>query len=434
MGYLCGSDAKELKVSDETVRRVQRLVAEHEAWRQSCLNLVAAENVASSAVKRFALTDLSGRYGDYLGRDLTARKYYGTHFIIEIEQELVALARRLFAAEYVEFRPLSGHVAGAAVIMGLTQPGDCVLEVGSDGGGHRLAEKLTHTALAKLDVRFLPIDGQAYNIDTDAAIEMITALRPRLIILGSSNFLFPHPVRALAAALHASVPDGVLAFDASHVLGLIAGGCFQDPLREGADLMFGSTHKTFPGPQGGLIMSQSAALIGRISEACYPGLITNHHLSRSPGLVVALSEMLQHGPAYAQAVISNAQALAGGLARRGLGVVGAERGFTQSHTVLVKTASLGSHKEMAERLEASNIIVNAVVLPAAQGGAGLRLGVQELTRRGADRDFVDAVANLVAGVIKKEIEPEAARARAGALVGTLPGLRFVVEEEPDAAR
>lgn len=421
-------------MSDDVVRRVERLVAQHEAWRQSCLNLVAAENVASPAVKRFALGDLSGRYGDYLGHDLSARKYYGTRFIIEIEQELVALSRRLFRAEYVEFRPLSGHVAGAAVIMGLTQPGDCVLEVGSDGGGHRLTEKLTHTALAKLDVRFLPTDGRAYNIDTVAAIEMIEALRPRLIILGSSNFLFPHPVQAIADALHATVPGGVLAFDASHVLGLIAGGCFQDPLREGADIMFGSTHKTFPGPQGGLIMSQSAELIGRISEACYPGLITNHHLSRSPGLVVALAEMLQYGPAYAQAIIGNARALAGGLAARGMGVVGAERGFTESHTVLLKTVGLGSHKEIAERLESSNIIVNAVMLPAEQGGSGLRLGVQELTRRGADIDFMDAVADLMTGVIKREIEPEAARHRAETLVGTLPGLRFAAGEGHDAAR
>lgn len=413
----------------DMLAKIAALVEEHETWRENCLNLVAAENVASPAVRRFSLSDLAVRYGDYLGRDLNARKYYGTQYVVRIEQELVGLIQRVFHARFVEFRPLSGHIAGAAVIMGLTQPGDTVLEVGSDGGGHRLGEKLTHAELARLNVRFLPIDGQAYNLDVPRAVTMIRELRPKLIILGSSNFLFPHPISPIAEALHRAVPGSLLAYDASHVLGLIAGGCFQDPLAEGADVMFGSTHKTFPGPQGGVILSNDESVINRVSEACYPGLITNHHLARSPALAVALLEMLEFGGEYARAIIRNAQGFGAALAQRAMSVVGAETGITQSHTVLVQTRGWGTSKQVAARLETSNIIANAVLLPKEQGGEGLRFGVQEVTRRGADSSTMERVADLVAAVIRGELTPEHARPRVQTLAASLRTLRYTFEGE-----
>jgi glycine hydroxymethyltransferase len=410
------------------LQKIQSLVQQHEAWRASCLNFCAAENAASPLVKQFALTDLSGRYGDFLGRDLSNRKYFGTKFVVEIEQELIELAQQVFRAEYVEFRPLSGHIAGAAVIMGLTKPGDTILEVGSDGGGHRLSEKLTHAELARdMKVLFLPIDGEAYNIDIERSKALIDAQRPKLIILGSSNFLFPHPVHELAEYLHASNPEAVLAYDASHVLGLIAGGYFQDPLREGADLMFGSTHKTFPGPQGGIILTNQEKIIHQVSEATYPGLITNHHLSRSPALAVALLEIIQYGPKYAQAVIMNAQALARAIEENGVDVVGSGSGYTQSHTVLVKTAPWGNNKDIAIRLEASNIIVNPVGLPAEQSGSGLRFGVQELTRRGATPEFMVTAAGIIAHVIQDEIGISDSRQLATDLAESLGNLSFTLE-------
>jgi glycine hydroxymethyltransferase len=413
----------------DTLAKISGLVDEHEAWRDNCLNLVAAENVTSPMVRRFAVSDLAGRYGDYLGRDLCARKYYGTQYLIRIEQQLVELIQRVFRARFIEFRPLSGHIAGAAVIMGLTQPGDTVLEVGSDGGGHRLAEKLTHAELARLNVKFLPIDGHAYNLDIPRTVTMVREVRPKLIILGSSNFLFPHPIAPIVDALHEVAPASLLAYDASHVLGLIAGGCFQDPLEEGADVMFGSTHKTFPGPQGGVILSNNENVIGRVSEACYPGLITNHHLARSPALAVAALEMLEFGGEYARAVIANAQSFGVALSRRALSVVGAETGITQSHTVLVQTKGWGTSKQVAARLEASNVIANAVVLPKEQGGEGLRFGVQEITRRGADASTMEGVADVVAAVIQGTLTPEDARPRVQALAKNLCTLRYTFEDK-----
>ena len=138
--------------------KIIKLVKEHDKWRKSCLNLVAAENIPSPQIRDFALSDLAGRYGDYLGRDLEKRKYYGTKFVVEIEKEVENIAKDLFHTNYIEFRCLSGHIAGASVIMGLTRPGDTVFELGSNGGGHRLSEKLTNAQLIDLKVKFFPVD------------------------------------------------------------------------------------------------------------------------------------------------------------------------------------------------------------------------------------------------------------------------------------
>jgi glycine hydroxymethyltransferase len=182
-----------------SARRLAALVAEHSAYRNSCLNLVAAENVMSPAARALLCSELVGRYADYTGRDLRARKYLGTRYLTEIEEEVNALLGALFRARYVEARPLGGHLAGAAAVLALTRPGDIVLELDSWSGGHRIAEKLNAVHHAQLDVRALPFDPTTYTVDAAATLELACDIRPRLIILGSSLFLFPHPNAELAA-------------------------------------------------------------------------------------------------------------------------------------------------------------------------------------------------------------------------------------------
>jgi glycine hydroxymethyltransferase len=289
----------------ERAHRIRELLAEHVSYRESCLNLVAAENVLSPDARALLSSELVHRYADYTGRDLRARRYLGTRFIVGLEEEVHALLRELFRVAYVEPRALSGHIAGAASVMAFTRPGDVVLELDSPSGGHRIAEKLNATHYAQLDVRPLPFDPVGYTVDPGRTIEIAHRVRPRVIILGSSLFLFPHPVAEIASGL-ADLQDTLLCYDASHVLGLIAGGQFQDPLSEGAALMWASTHKSFPGPPGGLVMTQREGLINSISEAIYPGLVTNHHPGRMPALGLAAAEMIVHGRAYAAAIVSRA--------------------------------------------------------------------------------------------------------------------------------
>jgi len=386
--------------------RLVEMLEAHEAYRGSCLNLVAAENVLSPLARGTLDSELVHRYADYVGRDLRARKYLGTGWIVEIEESVHDLLRALFRVPFVETRALSGHVAGAAVLMSLTKPGDIVLELDGPGGGHRIAEKLNATHFATLDVRPLPFDPERYGVDVERTVELARRVRPRVIILGSSLFLFPHPVAELAAAL-ADQPETVIAYDASHVLGLIAGGAFQDPLREGAAVLWSSTHKSFPGPPGGLILAERAEIIDAASQAVYPGLVTNHHPARMPALGIAAAEMLAFGQAYAGAIIANARRLAAEIDARGVPVVGAARGYTASHTALVVVDRFRPAPEIGARLEAAGIITTVSKLPAALGGSCIRLGLQELTRRGALPDDMPAVAGLIADVVTGTRNPEA---------------------------
>lgn len=385
--------------------KIEHLVNEHEKWRSECVNLIASENVQSPCVKRYLNSDLVQRYGDYIGRDFTARKYQGTRWVEQIEELVTDLAAELYGARYAELRTISGHLAGAAVIMALTKPGDVILEVSREIGSHRMAYKLGLTPAMPLDVRFLPFDPWAYNVNVTQTVEMIQKTEPRMVILGSSNFLFPHPVRELAEALQ-SFPETVLVYDASHVFGLIAGGRFQDPIAEGAQIVFGSTHKTLPGPQGGLVLSNSLEFMERIVEAIYPALITNHHLFRLPALGMALLELKHWGAAYADQIVTNAQRLGAAVQARGVEVVSKNGHFTDSHTILLRVAPFGTAQQAAARLEEANVIVTAAHLPNLLGTQGVRIGVQEITRMGAKESDMESLAELIVDVIVGTRSPQ----------------------------
>ena len=186
--------------ADGTRRTIEELVARHTTWRASTLNLIASENVLSPSVLAALGSDIEGRYADYPGRDPTNRRYRGNRYIAEIEAEATQLARELFRARYVELRAIAGHLAGLAVILAVCRPGDLVLELDREGGGHREAGRLGVAPLISLDIGALPFDAVRFNVNPEAAVRLIEQRRPRLVILGSSHFLFPHPVAALAAS------------------------------------------------------------------------------------------------------------------------------------------------------------------------------------------------------------------------------------------
>lgn len=399
------------------------LLAEHEAWRANCINLIASENALSPSVRAVLNSDLIQRYADYTGRDLGARRYRGNQYTVQIETAANDLAKDLFDAQYVELRPLAGHIAGASVLLALCQPGDTVLEVGRDGGGHREASKLAGSSLINLDVHYLPFDPDRYNIDMVAATEQVRALKPRVVILGSSNFLFPHPV-AEFARLIAGMKDTLLVYDASHVLGLIAAGRFQDPLAEGADVVFGSTHKTFPGPQGGIIFTNRPDLIDIISEAAYPGLVTNHHPFRLPSLYLAMVEMKTWGAEYADAVSENARKLADEIESRGVPCVRGNGVASESHTILLRVADYGTADAVTELLEEANVITTGAHLPRVLGTHGIRVGAQEITRRGADAASIAEIADIMATVIRQTARPECVRERASSLAAGMKLVKF----------
>ena len=414
---------------DEARSHLLQLLASHETWRSQTINLIASENALSSAVRGVLNSDLVQRYGDYTGRDLSARHYRGNRYIEQIEREAVRIAQETFKAKYVELRPISGHVAGAAVLMGLCHTGDLVLEPGRDGGGHREGGKFASSAMAPVEVGYLPIDPVRYNIDLDRFSDLIQKRRPRVVIVGSSNFLFPHPVAQIAGLLNTLSPETVLVYDGSHVMGFLACGEFQHPLEEGAGLVFGSTHKTLPGPQGGIIFSNRDDLMEKVCQATYPALITNHHLFRIPALALALLEMQQWGSAYTNQVTANAQALGAALEQKGIACVKVDGLYTRSHTILACVSKFGKGADMAARLEACGIITTAAHLPEYWGVEGLRLGTQEVTRLGATADHMGQIAALIEQALSQSRSPEAINGDSAAFAAGLGPVHFTWTDE-----
>lgn len=400
---------------------IQELVRQQQLWRDQCWNLIASENVSSPAVAALLVNDFSHRYGDYEGIDLNSRKYLGNRYIVQLERQCQDLARTLFGAEHVDLRPLSGHLAGIAPLLALAKPGDTVLELNQECGGHRLAGKTVNCPLIQLRALPIPFDEDQFNIDVRKTLDVIERERPRFVILGSSTFLFPHPVEELRRGIDALNRASILQYDASHVLGLIAGKRFQKPLSEGADLVTSSTHKTLGGPQGGLVLTGSAALAEAVGRALQPGLLSNHHLHRLPALYQTFDEWASKGGDEADQIVAASRALAAALEKRGVPVAASHIGYTASHTILVQSKQFGPAKMLAIALEDADIIAGACRLPGRLGPDGLRLGTQEVVRRGMRTEDMEEVAAVISAVLKHEMGPQDAQKRVHALARKVAG-------------
>jgi glycine hydroxymethyltransferase len=391
--------------------RLEKTVKAHEDWRvQECLNMIPSENQSSAHVRSMFTTDLGNRY------TAPDRFYRGTKYLDELEALSGEIARKVFNARYADVRPLSGHTADMAVLLSFAKAGDRIISVSADNGGY---PGITHLGLGKLlglENLYFPYDDEAVNIDAKESVALIRSSKPKVGFFGASFIPFPHPTKQLS-----DVGDATWVFDGSHVLGLIAGGEFQDPLREGCSLLIGSTHKSLAGPQGGIILSNNEEAFSRVSGKIHPGIVDNVHLNRVAALAVALLEMMQFGKAYAQGVVKNSQALARALAAEGVKVRGASHGYTRSHQVLLDYDST-KLQFLASRLEQANIISD-------NGG---RLGTSELTRLGYGPGEMDTVAELIALIILGKKPADFVQKRVMSLVKQFQEPRFVLKSVPKA--
>ena len=385
----------------DRIQRLKSLLKEQHAFRSDCLNLIASENIPSPFVEGMISEELNRRYGYYSGIDPGNQHYQGTRHVGEVEKLAHEVARDLFGAQHVDLRPLSGNLAGIIAMFALGSPGDTVLEVQN---AHQYANKLASSGL-RVDLKpvAIPWDGQNYNIDLDGTLSLIEAHKPKLVVLGSAMFLFPQPVREIRDAMDVHCPGSYLIYDAAHVMGLIAGGRFQQPLAEGADVLITSTHKTLAGPQGGMILTNDISIAEQVAKATSPLIIANHHLARIPALAATFLEWKACGSAYADAIVANAKTLGKALEERGVPIVGAHLGYTESHTLMAVVDAYGDGKSIAGRLEACNIIVGGTGVPEQYGRHGLRIGVQEVTRYGMTEDDAGEIADcIVSGMEGRE--------------------------------
>jgi len=414
-------------LSAKTVDVIKNIVREHTDWRGSCLNLIASENVVSKAVREMLISDLGNRYA--IGF-LHNRFYSGTKYVDELEGVTTDLAKRVFLAEHVNYVPISGTMANLVLFNALTNPGDVVTALSVIDGGHasfRECSKIHGVSLVPL-----PFSTETMNINTDEARRLIVRVKPKLILLGASEILFPHPVKEIRQM--ADEVGAIVAYDAAHVLGLIAGGKFQDPLKEGADVVTGSTHKTFFGPQGGIILCRNR-YAKDIDNAAWQ-LVNNHHVHRVAGLSVALAEFLAFGPEYVDQIIRNAQRLGEELYNMGLEVLGANLGFTKSHEVIFKGVN-NNGDATAKKLEDASIIATKTPLPydkTEEECSGVRLGTQEITRLGMVEDDMNKVADLIKRTIMDREDPMRIRAEVKALLANHKEVKFSFESGDQAYR
>ncbi len=371
------------------------------------LGMIASENIVSPAVRDIVVSDLHGRYAE----GLPGKRYYqGCEDFDTIEALGIELAREVFGASFANIQSISGTVSNIGALKALAKPGDNITAVSTADGGHISHARMGAVGLRDLTLTTYPWDEDRMEPDVDAACKTIREVEPKVALFGQSVFLFPTPMKEMAAA--AKEVGASVMYDGAHVLGLIAGGQFQDPLREGADVMTGSSHKTFPGPQGGFLLSSSEdpAFHRKLNNAMFPGVCSSYHLHHVAGKVMALAEFKEYGAAYAKDIVANAQAFAAALAGEGFDVLAESRGYTASHQVLTRHGELdsGAGAKAAQKLEQAGIITNMNMLPGdtkALAPSGLRLGVQELTRVGFTTDEMEDVAKFYARVLLHDEDP-----------------------------
>lgn len=394
-----------MKGARKEYQKIVGLVRQHEKWLSESLPLVASENVASQGVREVLSSDLGQRYAEGWPGE---RVYAGCKYIDQIELAAIDMAKRLFKAEFADVRPVSGACANLAIYSALTNPGDTMVALSIPNGGHISAGKKEFSGTAGLvhglQIDYFSFDKEKMNIDVDETKEKLRALKsegkdPKILMFGGSLILFPQPVEELTEV--AKEIGAIPCYDAAHVAGLIAGGQFQDPLREGAHLMSFSTHKTLFGPQGGTIVAREEYADG-IKKAVFPGTSSNHHLHSVAGKALTFAEFLKYGKPYASDVVANAHALAEGLAELGERVLGEGMGYTKSHQVALDVTKYGDGGVVEKKLEGMNIIANRQLLPGdLQAGrhytnpGGVRLGVSELTRLGMNKSDMREVAQIL---------------------------------------
>ena len=393
-------------------QRVFDIVQRQNKWRrEECVNLIASESVMSPLADRVFVSDFEGRYNEHEGPDC---HYEGTELSYEIEEIANELFRKKFITRFADVRPISGAIANLIVYTAWTKPGDIIVDLGIPHGAH-----ISHTRWGPAGARGLKnvsmaFDVENMNIDVDRTVDIIKKANPKLVMLGGSMFLFPEPIKELREALGPKTKIKFV-YDAAHVFGLVYNRAFQRPLEEGADLITTSTHKTFQGPQGGLIVGNYKLPNEdweKIDKAVFPGMLSNTHIFRFPALAITALEMNRFGRAYADQIVKNAKAFGRALLSRGFKVLCPHLEFTESHQIIVNVRNHGGGQYVARDMARANVICNKMALPsdsphdATHNPSGLRLGVQELTRWGMKEAEMDTVASFYERVVidKEPIE------------------------------
>lgn len=417
----------------EKVQSLSQRIEENNIWRQrESFNLIPSESTPSLLVKMCEISDPSGRYAEH--RTMKGKEIYfyqGADFIRDVEEELRVELTRFFGCNEVELRPISGQMANEVVFKAMVrfinrdraegQPMRKMRMVMNNDltkGGHLSSQPMgalfnyvaedPETGKDKV-INFPVLKENPYKSDLEKLGEMLEHLKPELMVFGKSMFIYQEPISFVSDLVKDWDVRPVIMYDMAHVLGLF--GTFQRPLEEGADVITGSTHKTFFGPQRGVIAgnfpkgSPLRKLWLDIKGRAFPGSTSNHHLGTLLGLLMASYEMSEFREEFQRQIRNNAKAFARALNDKGIPVEGDENdGFTETHQVLIRIRKYGHGMHIARKLEENNILTNYQALPDDETflePSGIRMGVQEMTRFGMQEESFNILSSLIADVIIK---------------------------------
>lgn len=403
--------------------RIEALVERNrQIHDDECFNLNPASNIMNPAAERLLSRGLSSRASlGYAG----AKYEMGLEAIEEIEVIAAELAAEIFQAEYVEIRVASGAMANLYSFMALSKPGDDIIAPPATIGGHITHHRDGCAGLYGLTTHAMPVNADTYTVDLKALRDLAHSIRPRIITIGGSLNLFPHPVREIR--MIADEVGAHVLFDAAHQCGLIAGRAWQNPLHHGAHLMTMSTYKSLGGPAGGLIVTNDPAIAEKLDRIAYPGMTANFDAAKSAALAITLLDWRDHGAAYARAMIDVAQALAAALRDQRLPVFSTSRGATQSHQFALDAAAFGGGQAAARKLRKAGFLACGIGLPIAPVTGdtnGLRIGTPELVRRGVTTNDIPLLAALLAEGLHSH-NPEAVAPRTAALRMRFTSLHYI---------
>lgn len=383
-----------------------RLLNGDASERYNTINLIASENVTSPLVKY--IIGLHPAYDCYhLAPPNDLENRYWLHlenpFIKNIRKTLETLSENLLKTPILDPRPKGGQTAEIAVLLGLARCGDTVFVVEEEDGGHFGLFKMAQ--VAGINLKPIIFDHATQLIDIDATIKRMKSCgnsNVKAIIVAQSIVLRKQNISELCIKVKEQFPDIKVTWDVSHILGLIMGGEYPNPLENGVDILHGSTHKTFPGPQKGILAfskNMKIELINNVYEIIFPSFQSNTGTTEIFALAIAMIEMKQFGKAYAKAVCNNAKQLATTLYEYGFDVIDKRFGFTETHQVLFTLSSEQLVMHAFRKLNEAGIKVNPVIVPFTNGLWGFRLGVSNLTRRGLKAEEMKTIAHFIKMVI-----------------------------------
>jgi len=384
-------------------------VNKNEQWRgERCINLLAPEAPTSPMVRALLSSEIGTRAAEgHIGR--VNRWFAGTQYIDEVEALCVELLKTAFRCNYADHRLMGSMLGNMAVYLALTQPGDAIMSAPQPFGGHSSNRYDGPAGTRGLKIYDVPFNMEELEVDLPAFARAAREHKPRLVVMGMSMTLFPLPVREMSEII--AEWGGKFIFDGAHQAGLIAGGQFQDPLNEGAVILTGSAGKTFSGPQSGMIMWNDSELTKPITDTIFPTLAATHQVNRVAALAVSAAEMIEFGKFYMAQIVKNSKALGKALEQRGIPVLCAHKGYSQSHQVIARVKQFGGGMEVAHRLARANLITNKNLVPEDKPEdwdhpSGLRMGTIEVTRLGMNEEDMETIAGFIARVLVNNEDPE----------------------------